>query len=256
MNPAVGPGGPPAGPHGVPPTGAAPPAPASGVSTLPLPPTQYIAMFTDENMKRGKIPQPPPVIRDAYSIFSVRHHPSDPIIQPLESQGIKRLYPQNVDHKKELKKMNHSLLANFLDLLDVMVKNPGGPKHPGSPPPGVGSLREEKIEDIQLLFFHMHHLINEFRPHQARETLRVMMELQKRQRYEVGERFHRHLEEIGKMLQSTLSELQQQQQQYDLELLQPTSEENSICEHKQETRPSELKIKDHMMCDMIDEWSS
>ena len=91
---------------------------------------------------------------------------------------------------------------------------------------------------------------------QARETLRVMMELQKRQRYEVGERFHRHLEEIGKMLQSTLSELQQQQQQYDLELLQPTSEENSICEHKQETRPSELKIKDHMMCDMIDEWSS
>ena len=63
--------------------------------------------------------------------------------------------------------MNHSLLANFLDLLDVMVKNPGGPKHPGSPPPGVGSLREEKIEDIQLLFFHMHHLINEFRPHQV-----------------------------------------------------------------------------------------
>ena len=100
-------------------------------------------------------------------IVSVRHHPNDPIIQPLESQGIKRLYPQNVDHKKELKKMNHSLLANFLDLLDVMVKNPGGPKHPGSPPPGVGSLREEKIEDIQLLFFHIHHLINEFRPHQA-----------------------------------------------------------------------------------------
>ena len=97
----------------------------------------------------------------------MRHHPSDPIIQPLESQGIKRLYPQNVDHKKELKKMNHSLLANFLDLIDVMVKNPGGPKHPGSPPPGIGSLREEKIEDIQLLFFHMHHLVNEFRPHQV-----------------------------------------------------------------------------------------
>ena len=68
--------------------------------------------------------------------------------------------------------MNHSLLANFLDLLDVMVKNPGGPKHPGSPPPGVGSLREEKIEDIQLLFFHMHHLINEFRPHQVWMELR------------------------------------------------------------------------------------
>ena len=27
--------------------------------------------------------------------------------------------------------------------------------------------REEKIEDINLLFIHMHHLINEFRPHQV-----------------------------------------------------------------------------------------
>jgi hypothetical protein len=29
--------------------------------------------------------------------------------------------------------------------------------------------REEKIEDINLLFIHMHHLINEFRPHQVLE---------------------------------------------------------------------------------------
>lgn len=256
LNPGVGPPGTPAGPHGGPPTTGAPPAPTPGVSTLPLPPNQYIMMYTDDNVKRGKAPPPPSIIRDAYSVFSVRHNPSDPIIQPLESQGIKRLYPQNVDHKKELKKMNHSLLANFLDLLDVMVKNPGGPKHPGSPPPGVGSLREEKMEDIQLLFFHMHHLINEFRPHQARETLRVMMELQKRQRLDISDRFHRHLEEVTKMLQNNVSELQHQHQQYDLELLQPTSEEHAICDQREESRPSELKIKDHMMCDMIDEWSS
>ena len=70
MNPAIGPGGAPAGPHGVPPPGAGPPAPAAGVSSLPLPPTQYIAMFTDENVKRGKVPAPPPIIRDAYSVFA------------------------------------------------------------------------------------------------------------------------------------------------------------------------------------------
>jgi len=256
MNPSGGPTGAPGGPPGLPPAGGGPPPPAPGVSSLPLPPAQYIAMYTDDHVKRGKAPPPPPIIRDTYSVFSVRHHPNDPIIQPLESQGIKRLYPQNVDHKKELKKMNHSLLANFLDLLDVMVKNPGGPKHPGSPPPGIGSLREEKIEDIQLLFFHMHHLINEFRPHQARETLRVMMELQKRQRIDISDRFHRHLEEVTKMLQNNVSELEQQQQQHDLGLLEPTSEENSIREKRAETQPSELKIKDHMMCDMIDEWSS
>ena len=58
------------------------------------------------------------------------------------------------------------------------------------------------------------------------------------------------------MLQNNVSELQHQHQQYDLELLQPTSEEHAICDQKEEHRPSELKIKDHMMCDMIDEWSS
>ena len=58
------------------------------------------------------------------------------------------------------------------------------------------------------------------------------------------------------MLQNNVSELEHQQQQHDLGLLEPTSEENSIRDRKEETHPSELKIKDHMMCDMIDEWSS
>ena len=83
-----------------------------------------------------------------------------------------------------------------------------------------------------------------------------MMELQKRQRVDISDRFHRHLKEVTKMLQNNVSELDQQQQQHDLGLLEPTLEENSIRERKEETQPSELKIKDHMMCDMIDEWSS
>ena len=54
--------------------------------------------------------------------------------------------------------LNQSILANFLDLLDILIRAPDSPK------------REEKIEDLNLLFIHMHHLTNEFRPHQARET--------------------------------------------------------------------------------------
>lgn len=35
--------------------------------------------------------------------------------------------------------------------------------------------RIEKLETIRLLFINMHHLINEYRPVQARDTLRQMM---------------------------------------------------------------------------------
>lgn len=42
----------------------------------------------------------------------------------------------------------------------------------------------------------MHHLLNEFRPHQARETLRVMMECQKRQRMETTSRLKKHLKKV------------------------------------------------------------
>lgn len=73
---------------------------------------------------------------------------------------------------------------NFLDLLDTLVLCPDSPK------------RTEKVDDLSLLFFHIHHLLNEFRPHQARETLRVMMELQKRQRNETALRFQKHLDRV------------------------------------------------------------
>lgn len=93
-------------------------------------------------------------------MFDAPFHPDDPIIRPLESQGIRRLHPQSYDPKRELKKLNHSILVNFIDMIDVLIKCPDT------------SRREEKKDDLNLLFVHMHHLINEFRPHQARETLR------------------------------------------------------------------------------------
>ena len=98
------------------------------------------------------------------------------------------MYPQHFDRRKELRKLNHSLLVNFLDLLDTLVLCPDSPK------------RTEKVDDLSLLFFHIHHLLNEFRPHQARETLRVMMELQKQQRNETAIRFQKHLDKVSEIL--------------------------------------------------------
>jgi hypothetical protein len=95
---------------------------------------------------------------------------------------------QDIDRKKELNKLNHSILVNFLDLLDLLIKAPENPK------------REEKIDDLNLLFIHMHHLINEFRPHQARETLRVMLHVQKKKRLQVAEKFQHLLDKVSRTL--------------------------------------------------------
>lgn len=165
------------------------------VSALPPPPMQYIKEYTDENVRKGIVPKPPPPIRDSYMMFGNQFQCDDLIIRPLESQGIERLHPMQFDHKHELKKLNMSILVNFLDLLDILIKSPGSIK------------REEKLEDLKLLFVHMHHLINEYRPHQARETLRVMMEVQKRQRLETAERFQKHLERVVEMIQNCLASL-------------------------------------------------
>ena len=108
----------------------------------------------------------------------------DAIIRPLEASGVRRLYPQAYDHKRELKKLNHSILVNFLDLVDILIRAPDSPK------------RAEKLEDMNLLYINMHHLINEYRPHQARETLRVMMEEQKKQRNEIADKFQANLDHV------------------------------------------------------------
>jgi mediator of RNA polymerase II transcription subunit 7 len=77
-------------------------------------------------------------------------------------------------------------LVNFLDLLDLLIQCPDSPR------------RAEKVDDISLLFIHIHHLLNEFRPHQARETVRVMLDLQRRQRNETTIRLQKHIDKVNK----------------------------------------------------------
>ncbi|KAG7255280.1 hypothetical protein CRUP_034495 [Coryphaenoides rupestris] len=78
-------------------------------------------------------------------MFSNWFQCDDLIFRHLESQGIEWLHPlcSEIDHKRELKERKR-------------VHN----ARPGS-------------KDIKLPCGHMHHLINEYRPHQARETLRT-----------------------------------------------------------------------------------
>ncbi|RWS03984.1 mediator of RNA polymerase II transcription subunit 7-like protein [Dinothrombium tinctorium] len=164
--------------------------------SYPLPPSQYYTQYTDENVARGRAPEPPrPLTEGNYSMFGQPMTNDDAIIRPLEMQGIKRLYPRDYDHKRELKKMNASILVNFLDLIDVLVKCPDTAK------------REEKCSDIAMLFVQMHHLINELRPHQARETIRVTLQCQKRQRVDIITRLNKQIDRVNDIISSCINNI-------------------------------------------------
>ncbi|CZR59919.1 related to MED7-member of RNA Polymerase II transcriptional regulation mediator complex [Phialocephala subalpina] len=108
----------------------------------------------------------------------------------LQEQNVEQLYTppgspsggskaENFDRAFILKKLAKSLLLNFLELVGIMAVNPG--QDPNAPPPPDGQERhlhayEEKIGDLQTIFLNFHHLLNEYRPHQARESLILMMQ--------------------------------------------------------------------------------
>ncbi|KAI8141613.1 mediator complex, subunit Med7 [Fennellomyces sp. T-0311] len=127
--------------------------------------------------------EPPPPPTDSYTIFDQRWQVHEQL-QPLSELGVKQLFPSGPigndyakrrdhlfltvailkDRIQELKKLNRTLIVQFLDLLDVLVNDP--------------DQYGERIENISTIFINMHHILNEYRPHQARETLRLLMENQ------------------------------------------------------------------------------
>lgn len=144
------------------------------------------------------------------------------------------------DRRRELKKLNQSLLANFLDLLDLLVQCPDSSK------------RAEKVEDLSLLFIHIHHLLNEFRPHQARETLRVMMELQRRQRIETASRFQRHLDKVQDILKQALQNLPEPMEIDSKLMIETDLLVNRDAASKDEANNDPCFILDRIMCKVVD----
>jgi len=60
----------------------------------------------------------------------------------------------------ELRSLNKSALMNYLELVGIMGVDPAG--------------WTEKIDDLRIIFINMHHLLNEYRPHQVRIVVTLL----------------------------------------------------------------------------------
>lgn len=209
----------------------------STVLAYPLPPLQYINTIEPDNLPAP----PPPITEGVYHMFGQKISLDDAIIAPLEAHGTKRLYPRSeYDHKKELKKINASILVNFLDLVDVLVKCPDTDK------------RIEKCNDLATLFINFHHLINELRPHQARETLRVWLNAQRRTREEIAKKLNAEMDKMTKVLDKYMeyeaaNKITKQQQQSEGVIPRDKVNNNTTT-----TATTTISVDD-IMCKIVDE---
>ncbi|KAK9240677.1 MED7 protein-domain-containing protein [Lipomyces kononenkoae] len=167
---------------------------AALASAFPPPPSFYKAYTTDTTKAltnalvsgellphdlAGLLPPPPP---------DAGRGPDDPpatyrnlghkwstkdILPTLAELGIPELFSNASSDEagadpsyrvSELKQLTKSLLIKYLELVGVMGISP--------------EQFPERVEEIRIILINMHHLLNEYRPHQARESLIIMMEEQ------------------------------------------------------------------------------
>ena len=90
-----------------------------------------------------------------------------------------------------LVQLTRSILLNFLELVHILATNPSSTEY------------GPKWEDLRDLFRNAHQAVNEYRPHQAREALILMMEAQ----VERGKREKEGIRELSTRVDNLLAGL-------------------------------------------------
>ncbi|EXJ89489.1 hypothetical protein A1O3_02556 [Capronia epimyces CBS 606.96] len=108
-------------------------------------------------------PPPPPDSAEYYTTFGQKQvvDPTRPSSLPRDQLLFNPDDP-NLNHAVILSRLTKSLLLNFLELTSILSLDPT--KH------------AEKMEDIRQLVLNIHVVINVYRPHQARESVKELLE--------------------------------------------------------------------------------
>jgi mediator of RNA polymerase II transcription subunit 7 len=95
----------------------------------------------------------------------------------------------SLDRQNYLFRFLRSILLSYISLLGIVAVNP------------TSEQRSEKLKDILTMVANMHALINEYRPHQARQTLIEKMEEQVRRKREEVEGVRKMGEKVREVLE-------------------------------------------------------
>ena len=107
----------------------------------------------------------------------------------------------------------------------------------------------------------MHHLINELRPHQARESIRVLMQSQKRQRFETTHRLNKQIERVNDLMTTAITSISEQTLNPSIDIQQTSDDSHRINEtyHKsdsfshQSSDCDDTYQLDALMCEFVDD---
>lgn len=94
-----------------------------------------------------------------------------------------------LDRQRYLFRFLRSILVAYIELLGIAAVNP------------TSDLKDDKLKDILTMVTNMHALINEYRPHQARETLIREMERQVERKKREIEGVRKMEERVGEVLE-------------------------------------------------------
>jgi mediator of RNA polymerase II transcription subunit 7 len=162
---------------------------------------EHIGTDLSKQIDRQTLPQnlryllPPQLPTDGkWRTFGAQHdlHAPGP---SLEDAGIEVLFPSDpavkLNPQPYLLSLARSLLTTFLSLTGILSED--------------ATQYEETVGDLKTIVTNMHDLINQYRPHQARETLILMME----ERIEKLRGEIRGIGEAGEKMEGAFKELSQ-----------------------------------------------
>ena len=85
------------------------------------PPPEFARVFTPENIAKNEVPKPP-ARPHKFMVFGEEVDLDGKLMPSLPELGIHQFYSSSLNWKAELKKLNRSAVAAFLDLLEILIK--------------------------------------------------------------------------------------------------------------------------------------